>query len=478
MKYLSLILTLLLAPLSVPPQAALDLQVDLDALSTHDTTPVTPLASSGNFAFTPLKHQKLARELERQLRRGNALVHIPEVETYIQDLGKRLAAVSGYSPSSFHFFVLNSDEVNAFAGFGGIIGVNKGLILRAQSESELASVIAHEIAHVSLRHLDRTMEAMSSPRNLIAQALMLALAIAAGSQDAELGIAAATTAQGIAAQHQINYTRLHEQEADKTGIKILSAAGFNPSGMTQFMKRMLQMQRFSANSIPAYLQTHPLAAERVAWAQQKVRELPVQGTTNTTAFNTIRMMLAAKPHGNTPAATINRALGTIKRGKITQALQAVRGIQSQDPYLNLYLGQVYQQAGQLETARTLYNKAYQITPSNIAANKRLIEVLSQMRQYKQADAIANAAIRYHPNYPEFYRLKARLSLAQGKQVDSYLWQAQYDFYNGNTRNAIQHLMTARQLARNDFFTASRIDAKIVEYQALMGGNRQKKSPKH
>ncbi|MCD8542872.1 MAG: M48 family metalloprotease [Gammaproteobacteria bacterium] len=186
------------------------------------------------------------------------------VNDYIQSLGYRLAANSDAPTHAFHFFVVQQNVINAFAGPGGYIGIFGGLINITETESELASVIAHEIAHVTQDHLQRG-EDKTKNLTLPALAAMVA-AIATGN-----GTIAASSISSIAAggaQYQINTTRGFEEEADSIGIQTLARAGFNPYAMANFFKRMMQSSRYDSTPIPI-LMDHPVNAERIALAEQR-----------------------------------------------------------------------------------------------------------------------------------------------------------------------------------------------------------------
>lgn len=193
------------------------------------------------------------------------------VEDYIQTLGYRLVAYSDAPTHPFHFFVIQQDVVNAFAGPGGYVGVFGGLINITETESELASVMAHEIAHVTQDHLQRGQD---KTKNLTLPAIAAMVAgIATGNGAVAMGSISSVTAGS--AQYQINNTRTFEEEADSIGIQTLARAGFNPYAMANFFKRLLDESRYDPTPIPI-LMDHPVTAERVALAEQRAKLLAVK----------------------------------------------------------------------------------------------------------------------------------------------------------------------------------------------------------
>ena len=175
---------------------------------------------------------KIGLMIVRQLREAGQIVEDPEINEYLQALGMRLSSQAHEGAHRFTFFAVRDSSINAFALPGGFIGVNAGLVTATRSEAELAGVLAHEIAHVTQRHIARSLQ-NAGRANMASMAAMLAAILIGATtglpSDAVLG--GVTAAQGLAAQSQINYTRANEAEADRVGIGILAASGFDPVGM-------------------------------------------------------------------------------------------------------------------------------------------------------------------------------------------------------------------------------------------------------
>lgn len=220
------------------------------------------------------------------------LVDDPVINSYIQRLGYKITSETGRH-RHFKFYVINNNEINAFAGPNGIIGIHTGLINTAKSEDELASVIAHEIAHVTQRHLSRTYEYQSS-LNVTAIASLIA-AILIGSQDPSAGIATYMGGMGLNIQQQLKNSRIHEKEADHFGIAYLYDAGYNPYAMGEFFDRLQQASRFSEGSYPEILSTHPVTQNRLAEANSRAQQFPTQNTPlKTKELTLIQLRLQAR----------------------------------------------------------------------------------------------------------------------------------------------------------------------------------------
>ena len=186
-----------------------------------------------DYIITKNQERELGRNVISQLRNANAIIDDPLTSEYIQNLGDRLVGHVSDGSQEFNFYLIDDSSINAFALPGGFIGINSGLLLMTQSESELASVLAHEIAHVTQRHIARSIYNNQNNTMISSAAMIAAILLGASadiSGDAITGIV--TAAQAANAQNQINFTRSNEHEADRIGIQTLSSAGFDPNALS------------------------------------------------------------------------------------------------------------------------------------------------------------------------------------------------------------------------------------------------------
>ena len=240
---------------------------------------------------------QIGRMIMRDIRASGQVVEDPLINEYINEIGSRIAAQSNDGDHSFTFFVVNDPRINAFALPGGYIGVHTGLIEATRNEDELAGVIAHEVAHVTQRHIARALHA-NSRQSLLTTALMLgALIVAAAGGDSDVVSGAMAVAQGTAAQQQINFTRTNEYEADRVGIASLADAGFDPYGMASFFDVMSRQQLTSPEMrAPEFMRTHPVTTARIAEARNRAREYPLVRSENSTGYGLARVrMIVALP---------------------------------------------------------------------------------------------------------------------------------------------------------------------------------------
>src|SRR5688572_29798549 len=232
---------------------------------------------------------KIGLMIVRQLREAGQIVEDPEINEYLQALGMRLSSQAHEGAHRFTFFAVRDSAINAFALPGGFIGVNAGLVTATRSEAELAGVLAHEIAHVTQRHIARSLQ-NAGRANMASMAAMLAAILIGATtglpSDAVLG--GVTAAQGLAAQSQINYTRANEAEADRVGIGILAASGFDPVGMPEFFGTMQQRSGGAGRNIPDLLRSHPVTSERIAETRDRATRMPRSNAPDSTGYALVR----------------------------------------------------------------------------------------------------------------------------------------------------------------------------------------------
>jgi predicted Zn-dependent protease len=246
---------------------------------------------------------RIGRMVMRGLRDSGRLVEDPETNEYIQSLGLRLSSLTNQGNRDFNFFLVNDRSINAFALPGGFVGVNTGLLLDTRNESELAGVLAHEISHVTQRHIARGIEA-AGRTNLVSTAATLAAillgALAGAGSNATLG--AITAAQTIAAESQLAFTRANESEADRVGIGLMAEAGYDPNAMPAFFEEMGRRTQLSPDKVPELLRSHPVTSDRIAESKGRAAQYPPVATHDSVSYAIIRerVRVLTTPAGQDP----------------------------------------------------------------------------------------------------------------------------------------------------------------------------------
>jgi len=240
--------------------------------------------------------EKLGYAFATSLHQNFNLNYDPEVISYIRKIGHKIAGQTG-NHRNFQFYVIQNDSINAFAGPNGIIGIHTGLIQAVKSEDELASVIAHEIAHVTQNHLSRRYEYNSTQGTATSVATFIA-ALLIGMHDSNAGMAALMGGMGLNLEQQLKNSRLHESEADAIGITLLHKTGYDPHAMGQFFAKLSQDNRNNKFSLPEILRTHPVSDRRLAEAENRAENLPPTSDRkidNSLALIKVRLATPLKP---------------------------------------------------------------------------------------------------------------------------------------------------------------------------------------
>lgn len=251
------------------------------------------LGDASQATFSPQEERELGLRIMREIRTDPSYLDDAEVAGYLTHLGNRLLLNSRESrpDQEFEFFAVKDPMINAFALPGGFMGFNTGLILTAQSESELAGVMAHEIAHVTQKHLARMIAGQRY--SILTTLAAVALAVLASRTNQQAAQAVLIGSQARQIQSQLDFTRDHEKEADRIGLNILISAGLDPRGMSEFFERLQTAGRFRENGAPSYLRTHPITYERIADIDNRTHSLPYRQVADSLDFQLVRAKLRA-----------------------------------------------------------------------------------------------------------------------------------------------------------------------------------------
>ena len=245
------------------------------------------LGSTSDNIINKAQEKKIRHQILSQAYLSQTIVKDPEVIHYINNLGARLLkGVPELNTSNTTFFTVKNPTINAFAMLGGIIGIHSGLVYAANSESELASVIAHEIAHLSQKHLPRIIEAQS--KDSFKTSLALVFALLMSRSNAQIANAAMQTASASAVQNTLDFTREHEKEADREGLLILSKAGFDERGAVSFFKTLDKANQFSVGAAPYFLRTHPITLERISDIEDRLQDFTYRQVPDNPDFRFIK----------------------------------------------------------------------------------------------------------------------------------------------------------------------------------------------
>lgn len=449
------------------------------------------MGDSTGTLISPAQEKILGASFFRNIRSQLTISHDPDIQRYIQSIGQRLVASSDDPTQPFHFFVVESEDINAFAGPGGFIGINSGLILNSDSESELASVMSHEIAHVTQRHIYRSYEA-ASRLSLPAAAAMIA-AIIVATQAPEAGIGALSAIQAGSVQMQINFTRDNEQEADRIGLKTLARAQFSPLSMPAFFEKLQLASRYYGAGAPEFLRTHPITSSRVSDTRGRAEKYPYRQVPDSQNYRLVKAKLrllsdpatlpdlviyfrnAATQGTRQQRAAMQYGLGLCytKQQEFSQARHIFQKLNQQFPEQRQYLtalAQVAVNAHQTDIAKALYVQLQNKFPQDLGFQFEYISLLLKSNQAQLALQHLKLVDYTHQSYPRFFLLLAQAYGHLDHKINSHRYMAEYYYATGQTNSAIMQIKIAQKDKALNFHLSAILEGRlnyfIADIQAL------------
>ena len=430
---------------------------------------------------------RIGAMIVRQLRDQNVIIEDPEVAEYLQTTGMKLASQAPDDAGrNFQFFGVREGTINAFALPGGFIGVNYGLILATNNESELASVLAHEIAHVTQRHIARTVRKQSQQSIANTAAILAPVLIGAISGSGDVMQGAIAAAQGIAAQQQINFTRAHEYEADRVGIGYMVGAGFDPHAMPSFFETMGRRTGLAASYVPEMIQTHPVTTNRIAESRNRAEQFPRVEAKDSDGYKLIRerlRVITAPRDQNLVAEYEARlrtesdlgtrygyALALMAANRPLDAARILQELLNEHEKLTLLhsaLGQAQSEAGLTNDGLATFQRAMQLFPRNVPLTVRYAEALMRANRHKEAHAVLLDLFNNVPPTPEQIRLTALAASAAGDTGDAYFYMGEYHIASGDLALAAQQFELALAAPNLNPVQRQRFKARLEEVREYL-----------
>jgi predicted Zn-dependent protease len=443
-----------------------------------------------------MAERKLGEEIMLEARETGQTLDDEETTEYLNQFGQNLVAHAPPSNLNFEFFAINDPNINAFALPGGFIAIHSGLLIAAQSESELASVMSHEMGHVIQRHIARKI-GNDRQTSLLAMGAMLLAVIAAsrasgnGSSDAIQ--ASIMASQGYAIQQQLSFSRDAEREADRVGFQILQDSRFDVSAMVTFFGRLQQATMVQDTGVPVWLRTHPMDTERMADIQNRIREVHYRQRPDSLDFQLIRARMRVLQN-----ETVQGLIDT--RTNFQEQLRT--GSYPSEIAVHYGLALVYARQKNFDGAQRELDLIHKMLPSKnaiienfsidlrqlagdpqgaavIAKAARVAFPLSRMIAISYADALQQAGkqdeaivflreqIQLYRKTAVFYELLGRSYAAKGESMLEHRTMAENYFLRGSPTEALEQLQMARRASNGDFYELSQIDVRIREMQALI-----------
>jgi predicted Zn-dependent protease len=463
------------------------------AMAANATADELPdLGDVSQSAITPAQERRLGESIMRQIRSDPAYLDDAEVSDYLNAIGYRLVGNSPDPAGPFEFFCILDGSVNAFALPGGFVGVHSGLLLTAQSESELASVLSHEIAHVTQKHIARLIAGQQKAG--LASMAALAVAILAARSNSDVSQAAIVGAQAGMIQSQLNFTREHEREADRIGLQILDKSGFDVHTMPVFFERLQKATRVYESNAPSYLRTHPVTYERIADVQGRIQGMPFRQVPDGIEFLLVRARLTAmegnprdaaanftrllneRKFSSEPAARYGLVVALLRAGDFPRArkeLASLQVLKARSPMIDALAAQTLVAGGEVEKGLAAYREALRANPGRRALSYGYADALINARRANEALGFLSSKLESSTPDPRLYELQARGYAATGKRMQQHRALAEAYALRGNLPGAIEQLHIAQKAGDGDFYQKSSVEARLKELVALDMESRAK-----
>lgn len=443
----------------------------------------------GNGTISLAQEYQLGRAWLMSFRRQAPTFNDPQLQDYIEHLLYDLAVVSELKDRRLDLIVVDNPTINAFAVPGGVVGVHTGLLAKAETEAQFASVLTHELAHVSQRHFARGVEAQQRA-SIPSMVGLLAGVVLAATAGGDVGMATIAGSQAAAMQNQLRYSRLHEQEADRIGMQTMVRAQMNPFGAEEMFK-IMQATYGGGSKPPEFLMTHPLTGSRISDASNRARQYPRKMYTENLQYQLMRarVLLAATKDGdqavdkfrrllakereragdNAVAAQYGLALALMRKGDTVEArklLMPLREFDRTNMTYGLAEAQLLLAEGRFDKALALLQRGVDLVPGNHAITMALADAQMQAGDPHKAAATLNSQSKNRPNDPGIWYQLAEAQGKAGNTLGVHQARAEYFILSGQFAQARQQLQFALKLPANNALTVSRLQERIKQVEAI------------
>ena len=425
----------------------------------------------------------IGSQILQQVQQSNTVIHDVEIEDYLYNLTDKLVRASDFSGSALTFFIVNDSSINAFAMLGGVIGIHTGLILSANTESELASVLSHEIAHVTQRHIARLVGRLQ--KDSFKSYLGLGLALLLARSNPQLAKGALMVSQALGVQTVLDFTRENEKEADRVGIKILHKAGFDTRGTIDFFKTLQRGSQYSIGAAPSFLRTHPITSERISDIENRLAEYPYRQRLDDPSFHfvkaKIRVFLQDKKlikkqlelniknksyvneigerYALTYAYLLNENFEDAER-----EMEWLKNKNIRNPMIDQLEIEILIKKGDMTAANSSLKKAIKKYPNYRAFVYGLANYFIETKSANEAIKILQSYIMTFKTDPELYKLLAKAYSLNGKKLLQYESLAESFYYRYNLQEAIVQMDMAVKSSDGNFYEKSRVESRLKQLQ--------------
>jgi predicted Zn-dependent protease len=449
------------------------------------STPLPDLGDASGAELSLQTERRLGESIMREIRSDPDYLDDPEIAEYLNGLGAQLSAAAPGVRQDFELFVIRDSSINAFALPGGFIGVHTGLISATDNESEIASVLGHEMAHVTQRHIARQMGIQKQMQMPMMLAMAAAILLARSRPDLAGG--ATMAVQGSVVQSQLAFSRDFEREADRIGFQTLAASGFDVRAMGAFFEKLQRLTRIAdSGSAPSYLRSHPVTTERIADAQNRAEGQPYKQHLDSLEFHLVRAKIRAEAmdahdaakmfseamndrrFASEPGTRYGLAVALLRAKEPKQAdaeIARLRADKIASPMIETLAARVRLALGDRAGALALLKAATLRYPYRRSILYALLGTLQDQGRFDEVLAALAEPLRLYPRDARLREAQAKAYAGLGRRMLQYQAQAEFLALQGSLTGAIEQLQFAQSSGEGNFYEQSVIDARLKELRA-------------
>ena len=437
-------------------------------------------------AVSQTEEEILGRQFLRDLKRETKLLYDPLIQEWTELFIYKIGESSKVNKKAFEILIIEDNNLNAFAAPGGIIGVNAGLFKYSENEAQFASVIAHELAHLSQRHFARQVLENSDRSNANMATLLASIVVAVATRSP----AAVIGGQGLIATQSLRYSRLYESEADREGFVTLEKAGYRTQEMAQMFRNMQEVRRLSGDNVPEFLLTHPITTRRITESRERARNNDESGIINSLNFKFIKQRVRFLMTDNLSIKSLENEKDETDEGKyfsallekkklnFAKSLEILQNLEEKYPdnlIIKTTIAETYTESGNIGKSKSYTQNLLDISLGNFPLSYNLANAHIYEDNFLAAEQILEDIKFYRPVDINLLKDLSEVQLKSNNLLGYHLTHSEYLFYSGRYEEALRDLQRARSIATNNFKIKEIITERILILQTYVRNTRGRPS---
>ena len=435
-------------------------------------------------AVSQTEEEILGRQFLRDLKRETKILYDPIVQEWTELFIYKIGESSKVNKKAFELLIIEDNNLNAFAAPGGIIGVNAGLYKYSDNEAQFASVIAHELAHLSQRHFARQVLENSDRSNANMATLLASIVVAVATRSP----AAVIGGQGIIATQSLRYSRLYETEADREGFVTLDKAGYRTQEMSEMFRNMQEVRRLSGDNVPEFLLTHPITTRRITESRERARQSDESGIIDTLNFKLIKQRVRFLMTDNLSIRALENekydsddgkyfsALLERKKLNFSKSIEILEELEKKYPdnlIIKTTIAETYTESGNIGKSKSYTQNLLEISLGNYPLSYNLANAHMMEDNFLAAEQILEDIKFYRPVDINLLKDLSEVQLKSNNLLGYHLTNSEYLFYSGRYEEALRDLQRARSIATNNFKIREIITERILILQSYVRNSRNR-----